>query len=857
MCGTGDGTCCCATQAGTPLPTANAPGAAALRVRVGTHAAFLAAMTGALADSAHPELGKLTTRAPDDPALALLDAWACVGDVLTFYQERIADEGYLGTATERRSLAELGRLVGYRPRPGLAANAWLAYTLDPDPADVAVTVPAGSKVQSVPGPGEQPVVFETAEELTARPSWGELRPRTRRPMLLTRPCAAYLPVIHLDGVSTGLAAGDRLLFHFDEPAAPEVRVVESVHADPALQTTAVSLRQVSVKLRVKCERSATNPKAKAFVRLDVLRGRAAPFGATSPLKRKAGAADSVPEFEEWPLVANLYDLGESDGQRARLLPLDGDNPRILPGSWIVVDSPDGESTPFLVAGVGTRGLAQYGISAKATQLTLDNAWFKWADADHGVGLGLHRGYTVHTQPEPLALADEPVTTPVQGTSLDLDRVVEGLPPSRAVVVAGIPVDGTEPSGKVVHVLAARTVTDINRPGAAPYTVLELAAPLLPPFRRDTVVVWGNAVRATHGETKEEPALGSGDASLPNQSFTLGQHPLTYTAAPDTDGAQAELTVRVGESAWHETDEIARAGPTAQAYELRPDDTGTATVAFGDGRRGARLPSGTANVAARYRVGLGRAGNLRAGQLSQLQTKPVGISAVTNPLRTTGGTDTDTDAALRDRAPLPTLAMDRLVGLRDYADFTLARAGIGKATADRLAAGGRELVHVTVAGVDDAPVDPDSDVLRSLLEAFRRYGDPGVPAAAAPRTRWNLVIEARVGIDPDRSAALLEPRVRAAFERAFGFEARALGQSAYLAEAVAALQGVPGVVFVDVRRFGATRGDTVDHADAVTGTTPRVLARSARAEGTLLHPADLVVAAPGLARFTVLNLEVAR
>ena len=39
--------------------------------------------------------------------MALIDACACVADVLTFYQERIANEGFLRTATERRSVLEL------------------------------------------------------------------------------------------------------------------------------------------------------------------------------------------------------------------------------------------------------------------------------------------------------------------------------------------------------------------------------------------------------------------------------------------------------------------------------------------------------------------------------------------------------------------------------------------------------------------------------------------------------------------------------------------------------------------------------------------------------------------------------
>ncbi|MFF3328188.1 putative baseplate assembly protein [Streptomyces sp. NPDC002888] len=857
MCATDDGSCgcggaadpCgCVTQPPTPLPTDNPPGASALRARVGTHPAFLAAMTRSLAGSAHPELAALTTRDPSDPALALLDAWACVADVLTFYQERIADEGYLGTATERRSLVELGRLVGYRPRPGLAADGRLAYTLDPDPADVPVTVPAGAQVRSVPDPGQESVLFETDEDLVARPSWAELRPRLRRPSLLTRGSAGRLRVVYADGLSTGVAPGDRLLFHFDDGDPPVVRFVEFVHADTEAGRTALVLREVLTLL----EDDGGGEEEPEFVRLDALRVRAAPFGAAAPLKRRAvvigieAAAD--PDFEEWPLDKSLYEV---DDEMLRL-PLDGDHPRIISGSWIVLDSPDDDGRPFHVSAVRSTGLAAYGISARITELTLDQPWFTWAD---DLRLTAHRPYTVHAQGEALPLADEPVDDPVEGDRIDLDRVVTGLPPSRTVLVTGTPVDGTEPTGEVARILTTEAVTDAHRPGAVPYTVLCLAAPLRRAYRRDTVTVWGNAVRATHGETKEEPALGSGDASRPGQRFTLGQHPLTYTAAPDSDGEQAQLTVRVGESTWHETAEIARAGAEEHAYELRTDDTGTATVTFGDGRHGARLPTGTANVAARYRVGLGRAGNLRAGQLSQPQTKPLGIAAVTNPLPTSGGTDADTDAALRGRAPLPTLAMDRLVGLRDYADFTLARAGIGKAVADRLAVDGRELVHVTVAGVDDAPVEPDSGVLTSLLTAFRRYGDPGIPAAVAPRTRFNLVVHARVGIEPDRTATLLEPHLRAALGRVFGFDARELGQGAYLAEAVAALQGVPGVVFVDVRRFGATRGTTPADADTVTGVAAHVPARPAHVGDTGVLPADLVVAAPDLPRFTVLHLEV--
>src|SRR5262249_7838225 len=146
--------------------------------RVGTHGSFLATMLARLSSPDFPQLHPLAARDGDDASIALLDAWATVGDVLTFYQERIANEGYLRTATERRSILEAARLVGYRIRPGVAASTYLAYTLDRDTqgAETVVTIPRGSRAQSVPGPGELPQSFETSDDLVAGSAWNDLAP---------------------------------------------------------------------------------------------------------------------------------------------------------------------------------------------------------------------------------------------------------------------------------------------------------------------------------------------------------------------------------------------------------------------------------------------------------------------------------------------------------------------------------------------------------------------------------------------------------------------------------------------------------------------------------------------------------
>jgi hypothetical protein len=123
--------CCQGVTTLTPVRLHNRPGLSALAYRVGTHASFKTTMLAHI--STKPALQALTSRQSDDLAIALLDGWSTVADVLTFYQERIANEGFLRTATERRSLLELARTIGYELQPGVAASTYLAFTVDDSP----------------------------------------------------------------------------------------------------------------------------------------------------------------------------------------------------------------------------------------------------------------------------------------------------------------------------------------------------------------------------------------------------------------------------------------------------------------------------------------------------------------------------------------------------------------------------------------------------------------------------------------------------------------------------------------------------------------------------------------------------
>ncbi|GGU83377.1 hypothetical protein GCM10010211_56710 [Streptomyces albospinus] len=1205
--GTGRGGCCGCGGAGAgghderraDPALHNPPGRTALDYRVGTYGSFLAAMLDRLASPAYPALRGLTVRTPDDPSIGLLDSWAVLGDLLTFHSERIADEGYLRTANEHRSLALLGRLVGHRPRPGVAADTHLAYTLDRDPraADLPVLIPRGARSHSVPaGSDEESQTFETDEDLTARWAWNELAIRHRRPALLTPDDLRTRPELLVAGTTTGLTAGDRLLFDFgaqrvllpvatvrpdrtedvtalglpqsapaslpeliaelrewiteppppatdpDDPAYPppptpqtpnprpisrfiadfDGQVLAPLRADlggigtpdalvarlagpherlaeaqavaagyeevaawfeelqgvigelarraaelsgepepqpqpaapgadagtgsgtdagtdamagaaprqhgatgaPATPAALTALAAVLPALRTRVVRPPSGARAVArdpervfdgssdlgaqlLAALDprvadglypawrqavtpgkapdlpllrallAMRVTAAPFGATAPLKPVQDEHGRVVRTADWPLTGaaltsmrvvydtagkvpvraefqhietgtsaqraeNLpgettFELGpgrvelhtragqnhdlswlgrrpadsQEPGVTARFLaglpertlfvsrpgedgrihvsvgngtpqswelgpgehrqithgeyeigvrvaaggeppaveiavatvpkpadrlslPLDAVYDGITVGSWVAIerplkgaDGPDGIPGDKKLAFVTTRVTAvrtavhtQYGMTGRGTVLTLADPWLD----EHDVALSAIRDTTVHAAGQVLQQADEPLGEDVHGDRLELAALYDGLRPGRYLVVSGertdIPgVTGVRGTELAVIAEVAQTL-DPELPGDRVHTTLTLTSNLTHRYKRESVRIQGNVVPATHGESRDE-AIGSGDAARINQTFALWQSPLTWLPAANPLGATPQLEIRVDGLLWHAVDSLAGRGPRERVYVTGTTGDNRTTVTFGDGVHGARLPTGHDNVRARYRFGTGRAANVGARRITQAITRPLGVTGVTNPQPATGGADADGPALTRRTVPLAVSALDRLVSLADYEDFARSRAGIGRAAAREVFDGRRQVLHVTVAGVDDIPIAPDAEVLRALRSSLAEYGDARLPVRVDVREPVLLLLVARVKVAPDYTWPLVEPRVRQALLAQLGYDGRELGQSAQPSEVLAAAQSVPGVDYVDVDAFtgvpaSVTPAELARLADRFTG-----------------------------------------
>ena len=843
--------CCEGVAASTPAAIDNRGGLSAVSYRIGDYAQFRQSMLAGLSSSRFPALAGLRTRDADDYTLGLIDAVACAADVLTFYQERVANESWLRTATERVSLQEMAKLIGYRLRPGVAAETRLAFALEtprvapanlpPEPGAFVTGIPAalllsaGLKVQSVPGPDEKPQTFETVEAIAARPAWNAVRPwlqETRSPGFGARET-------YLAGLRNNLKAGDALVFVGDEFAAHpttnnnwDFRLIDSVTLDTEHDRT-----HVTWKRGLGSVTPHSNPPVAPAVH--VLRKRVAVFGNNAPRWRsmnnefKTNYPIDGNAPNEWPAFTIGPAGASANGGKVDLDSVLGE---VTASSLVVLakgefnrgeaGAADNYVELYKVTSTTEVSRAEFGISGKVTRLglsgqNLDTKFF-----------GFVRETSVYAQSEAIPLAAYPVTLDVSGDQLPLAIPADGLQVGRRLIVLGERVSDGQ---AVVH-----EATLLSLQANANGTLLTVTPSLPAALKRESVVVHLNVALATHGETVAQ-ILGAGDASRSFQRFELKRLPLTYRSASNETGADSELTVRVGDVEWAEKPTLFGAEPRERAYTLSVDEQGRAFVVFGDGVRGARLPSGVNNVRATYRQGLGQAGNVAGNSLTQLMTRPLGLKSVANPVAAQGGTDPEPADQARRTMPLGTRTLGRAVSLLDYEDFAIAFTGVAKAQAQVLQLAGGTTIAITVAGQGGKLLSPGNPVWNNLWLALKASGDPHVNVALLSYQPATFRLGLKVKRDPAYEPKALLAAVDAVLRVHFAFDARALGQPVLQSDVIAVVHSVPGVVAVDLDFL---YGGSSPLAQTLKSRQTRLLASRMRVSGGVAMPAELLTLADG-------------
>jgi hypothetical protein len=309
------------------------------------------------------------------------------------------------------------------------------------------------------------------------------------------------------------------------------------------------------------------------------------------------------------------------------------------------------------------------------------------------------------------------------------------------------------------------------------------------------VLLGNVASASHGETVANEIVGDGDAAQAFQRLAIQKSPLTHLAAPTETGLESTLRVLVNGVRWHEAPTLFGRGPDERIYVTRTADDGTTTLQFGDGRTGARVPSGRGNVAATYRHGAGLGGRVRAGSLTNPLDRPKGLKAVTNPLAADGGADPETLAQARQNAPATVLTFGRAVSLRDFAALAMATGEVAKARATWVWRAGARVVHLTVAAQGGGRFSAAG--LARIHGGLSARRDPNHLLQVDNFVRVPIVIAATLHVHPDHVAARVVADARAAVLAALSFDALAFAQPIHLSDVYRVLQDVPGVVASDV------------------------------------------------------------
>jgi hypothetical protein len=774
-------------------------------------------------------LAGLGTRATDDPAIALLSAAAGTAHVLGWTLNRLYLDGTLPATEDRAALTALTGLLGHEPRPAVSATTVLSFTLDDlAGAPTTATVPKGTKVATIPGPGELPVPFETDAEIEVRVGWNALRPlRAPAPSAVT----VATTQIAVQQPAVDARVGDRLLVRSSVSGDDVTWVLARVTAVTAATAKSPTLLDLAGQKAVTAPATRTDPAPEGTV--IVLGGRARAFGATAP--DITFMPDAVRTARGEPRTDGLlptewadYVMSRSGTDAGGAVHLDGVHPEAAPGRVAVFETPGALPTPKIpgvipgviaaatpapaitrISAVADTGRTDFGLSLSCTRITVEGV-------DLAAAIGFNdrvQTATIHLETARLTLvvpdADPvlPLTDPAVAqhpalpaeSSADRLYVVGevALPVGRRVVLTGRDAADTTTVVESATVAEARVNPATSSSVAA--TLLVFDGALIGRWQASSLQILGNSGSASQGEASAMGAetLGSGNPATPLPRFVLQRAPLAHVPAAGPKGYAPAIEVRVDDRTYALADTLYGEGPDSRRFHV---------AARGDGRSEVRfaglLPSGTGNVTADYRTGGGTAGNLDAGRLTQAMTPVLGVRSVTNAVPAEGGSDAETLESIRVAAPKSIRTLDRAVALSDFEAFAESFRGVGKAAAVELRSGMRRVVVVTIATTTLEPPAAGSDVVDDLLAAVLATAPPGTRVRIEGFVDLPMTLEIALATDPALRRGEVEAAVRASLERDFGRPMRRFGEAVHRSQVLACVQGVAGVVAALLTGFSA-------------------------------------------------------
>lgn len=830
----------------------NRPGLSHINYRIGTFADFREAMFRQL--NATPNLVAWTHRKPDDPGIALLEGAAILGDILTFYQELYANEAFLATAQWRDSISDLVRLLGYRLSPGLGGRGTFAFEVK---GTKAVTVPKSFSVKAtVEGTGKE-AEFETVSEFVAYPwlSRFHLFRPLQQPQIDSNTTEFYIASPDQDLSPVVLKADDKLLIGNPQPASSPTALAnaEIVIIDSVRQEHGVNIYKIKGSLNRSSSASVAAFKLGrsfhhfGFNAPQTFVDTSQPITSTTT-PDGSGGTETTTNVNEQPLsfVRNLNATTSStSGSTAgfsRFSRSSSGFATFLFGSplvtsvtlepfsvSVVVPSLQSDQVPLDVEVQdlpnGATFLMQIGNDVAIRKIvSVTNSPMKWGQltgATSMVTLNSNLAVGGRTSADIRNLVFYEVLTPlltlnaaqINGASTNgselfffgTDEQAQTLT-NRSLIIAD-----TEP--QKVTAQTVDVLLPLDRPRLRRVlldTVLNYASfPHEEPF----LDVFGNLIDATQGKTQLEAILGSGDNTQIFQTFKVPSAPVTYLLSVGQSPPETpELQVYVNDRLWAYAATLFDRGADEEIYIVREDADNNSYVQFGDGKTGARLPTGFENVKAVFRTGTGAFGALQEGTKVQGE-KLEGLDKIQMPDVSSGGSEPEDGANAREAAPARVQSLDRLVGLKDFESEVSAISGVARARAAWQLVNNIPAVVITVLMQTGRAeeIDPVTQVIRH----YNICRGPNRHAVIVEQGRRQFVrVEVDVAFDPSFRQELVKADIAAALGTnsgkaknaadnlygLFGMKHRQFEQPEYANTIVGIVQGVPGVKWAIVRVF---------------------------------------------------------
>jgi hypothetical protein len=709
-----------------------------------------------------------------DLGIMLVELLAYTGDYLSYFQDAVATEAYIGTARERISVRRHARLVDYRMHEGCNARAWLTIGADLDqqldstditfitafPGAPSGAVLSGSDLENVPEASYE--VFQT------------LLPATGATLLL------YAGHSEIDFYTWGdgrccLAKGATAATLLDAWASTPAPTGELPRATEAPTNT--------------------------------------------PQRTLHLQAGDVLIFEEviGPLTGNPADADPTHRQAVRLTKVTEEVDTLFTSEA----NPNGQ--PVLAIEWGPEDALGFTLCISSRMPAPDCGPMQNVSVARGNVILVDNG------------SPTTETLGVVPTNTSAPACADCCTPASVTVTAGpynpvlsnSPLTSSQPLGTVcsaadVFAQDPRQALPIIRLDAIPAAPVTDTSDAVPLFTFDDLVLPAGLANALHADTDPTAQALLAQLTPATRKQLSAWDPVTPLPPVLAIALTADLTALL--QIWTPVADLLESGPEDRSFVVETDNDGYAHLRFGDGVLGLAPDAGSA-FRATYRIGNGVAGNVGADSIRYIVFANEKLSGVTltprNPLAAEGGVDPEPVDEVKQFAPFTfSTVLERAITADDYATIAADNArrlaarsaliardkalcgvpfrSLQGAKAELRWTGSWYTALVALDPLGEEGADPSLDEeLTLFLEPYRRMGHDLLvqPAQYVP-----LKVTICVCVLPNYLQAHVETAVLTALTGPDGFfqpDNLTFGGAVYVSQLTAAVQSVPGVRSVKV------------------------------------------------------------